>query len=135
MSFPTEKDLTDIIHLPISLPHTTIEAGEWLVVSSFDLPSGLPWVYRLTLLDLLIISGSAQVGVYRNFNFNVTPTTQTPVETALVGVVENNVPVRKKRSENTLDLSTAGLYSVVVYATTTTEVVVTGSVILRLAGA
>jgi len=135
MSFPTEKDLTDIIHVPISLPHTTVEGGEWIVVSSFDLPVGVPWVYRLTLLDLLILSGSAQVGVYRNFSFSTTPTTQPPVETVLSGTVENNVPLRKKRSENPIDLTVPGLYSVVVYAPATTEVVVTGSVVLRLAGA
>ena len=90
MAFITEKQLEDKLDIPINLPITQLLANDWLIVSVADIPEANPTTVTLRWLILRGITsvgtgtGSIELGLYKDFNINISPWLQTPLETALV---------------------------------------------------
>jgi len=130
MAFITEKQLEDTLDVPINLPLTQIVANDWLIVATVNLSISNPTSLTLRWLQLRTLdsygagSGSLSLGLFKDFNLNQTPWTQTPVEPLLAlpfPVVTPTVLQRNAYSPLTITASTPGIYSFVLgfYLTTT----------------
>lgn len=80
MPLLTEKTAEDYFDLPISLPATEIEAGDWLIVSFAKLAAGNTAKARLLQLHIEPESDGAGVvtcGIYEGFDPSLPPWSQT----------------------------------------------------------
>lgn len=76
----TEKTSDGFFDLPVNLPSTTLEAGDWLIVSFVRVKYGSMAKLRLLQLALGAAStgtGTVSLGLYLNFDPSVAPWLQT----------------------------------------------------------
>jgi len=53
MAYLTEARLDSVMDIPISLPSTTLQQGDWLVVGSIQILAPMTLTYRFANLDLI----------------------------------------------------------------------------------
>lgn len=124
MPLITEKKLSGIVDVPVSLPALEIKQGDWLVVSPIKLESPMRLSFDHLTLDLLSsnvtlgdISASNKivsnldlvfVGLYRDY------TSGFPGLTPALDVLSVSELGAKNRSGATLSYTTPGTYSFIV---------------------
>lgn len=142
MAYITEKQLEDKIDVPIQLPATEILAGNWLIVTCIKIPTET--VVTLTLrflqLRLLELVGSEadcsvpedvniKLGLFKDFNFQTSPDSQTEVEGELILQATVPAPSTVERDfGTTLRLEEPGTYSWVVWTDADAKIAVAGTV-------
>ncbi len=124
MALITEKKLSTIVDLPVSLPALELKQGDWLVVASFKLESPQRITYDFLTLELIkanvalsSVSASnkvvsnldlAFIGLYRDY------TSGFPGLTPALDVVSANAVGAFGRSGATLTYATPGVYSFII---------------------
>lgn len=146
MGLITDQQFDGTVDVPIHLPQTRMEAGSWMIVASIGIDALAPVEATLRWLQLRMLNGSGSVtlGLYKNFNPQVAPTSQAPTGDLLIVQATDadcsNVlgsPEFKERDfESPLTINAvtpgAGTYSWVVYASDQCTVMVMGAARLNL---
>lgn len=133
--------------MPILLPTTQLTADSWLICAAVGVSETTPVAFTVRFLQLRIVRATAEtivtLGLYKNFNPNQSPQTQSAIELLTATGGTNNScsnvvgsPFFQERDyTNPLTIGAdqgAGVYSWVVYASTDVLVAVNGSARLNL---
>lgn len=148
MAFITEKQFDTLLDVPILLPTSQLTADSWLVCSAIGVSEANPIEFTVRFLQLRIVRADSEtrvtLGLYKDFNPNQTPLTQTPIELLTATGGTNNActnvvgsPFFQERdASNPLTIGVAqgaGVYTWVIYSSTDTLVAVNGSARINLA--
>ena len=113
MAYITDQELETKLDIPVNLPLTQLEAGDWLIVATFNIPSGTPTVKAtLRILQIQMTFGvlgdSGGIALHKNYNI-LNPPTVGAVELITVAGPAPTISARNPNLPLTLDGRNAGV--------------------------
>lgn len=123
MAYLTESRLDSVMDVPIALPSTNLQQGDWLVISSVQILEPMTLTYRLLNLDILsspidpadIVSDNLIFGnlgiVYVALWLNYTQGTSPGSAGAIDVVTASGLGTFPRDVTNTVVLTQPGVYS------------------------
>ena len=86
MAYLTESRLDSVMDIPVSLPSTKLQQGDWLVIGSVQILAPMTLTYKFANLDLLDCTvDTTQIQSVNKIFGNLGPCLRVPVAQLFVG--------------------------------------------------
>lgn len=123
MSYLTQSKLDSVVDLPIALPSTTLQQGDWIVVASVEILSPMTLTYRysnLTIVDASVDTSLIEAvnKIYSNLGLvymalwlNYSSGTSPGAAGAADVLIATDIGTVERDTNSTVTLARPGVYS------------------------